>query len=285
LKTLNEKYPKVKITTKDFLVTGESFDLLIDSTRDLLITSPQPNEQDLSKYYESNLYISHTDSKAGLMAFLYQYVKKYSLALKLRLILRLNGSSGTLLDIGSGTGDFLKLAKENGWEAKGVEPNAAARNLAKQKNLEVFETIDVLSGQTYDVITLWHVLEHLPNLEFATQKIALLLKPGGTLVVAVPNFNSYDAKYYKRYWAAYDTPRHLWHFSKTSMAKIFPLSVRLVKTKPMLFDAFYVSLLSEKYKKGTTFSVKALFIGLWSNIKGLGSKEYSSQIYCYKKSN
>lgn len=285
MKTLNEKYPKVKITTKDFLVTGESFDLLIDSTRDLLITSPQPNEQDLSKYYESNLYISHTDSKAGLMAFLYQYVKKYSLALKLRLILRLNGSSGTLLDIGSGTGDFLKLAKENGWEAKGVEPNAAARNLAKQKNLEVFETIDVLSGQTYDVITLWHVLEHLPNLELATQKIALLLKPGGTLVVAVPNFNSYDAKYYKRYWAAYDTPRHLWHFSKTSMAKIFPLSVRLVKTKPMLFDAFYVSLLSEKYKKGTTFSVKALFIGLWSNIKGLGSKEYSSQIYCYKKSN
>jgi SAM-dependent methyltransferase len=285
LKTLNEKYPKVKITTKDFLVTGESFDLLIDSRRDLLITSPQPNEQDLSKYYESNLYISHTDSKAGLMAFLYQYVKKYSLALKLRLILRLNGSSGTLLDIGSGTGDFLKLAKENGWEAKGVEPNAAARNLAKQKNLEVFETIDVLSGQTYDVITLWHVLEHLPNLELATQKIALLLKPGGTLVVAVPNFNSYDAKYYKRYWAAYDTPRHLWHFSKTSMAKIFPLSVRLVKTKPMLFDAFYVSLLSEKYKKGTTFSVKALFIGLWSNIKGLGSKEYSSQIYCYKKSN
>ena len=282
---MNEKYPKVKITTKDFLVTGESFDLLIDSTRDLLITSPQPNEQDLSKYYESNLYISHTDSKAGLMAFLYQYVKKYSLALKLRLILRLNGSSGTLLDIGSGTGDFLKLAKDNGWEAKGVEPNAAARNLAKQKNLEVFETIDVLSGQTYDVITLWHVLEHLPNLELATQKIAHLLKPGGTLVVAVPNFNSYDAKYYKRYWAAYDTPRHLWHFSKTSMAKIFPLSVRLVKTKPMLFDAFYVSLLSEKYKKGTTFSVKALFIGLWSNIKGLGSKEYSSQIYCYKKSN
>lgn len=285
MKTLNEKYPKVKITTKDFLVTGESFDLLIDSRRDLLITSPQPNEQDLSKYYESNLYISHTDSKAGLMAFLYQYVKKYSLALKLRLILRLNGSSGTLLDIGSGTGDFLKLAKDNGWEAKGVEPNASARNLAKQKNLEVFETIDMLSGQTYDVITLWHVLEHLPNLELATQKIAHLLKPGGTLVVAVPNFNSYDAKYYKRYWAAYDTPRHLWHFSKTSMAKIFPLSVRLVKTKPMLFDAFYVSLLSEKYKKGTTFSVKALFIGLWSNIKGLGSKEYSSQIYCYKKSN
>ncbi len=282
---MNEKYPKVKITTKDFLVTGESFDLLIDSRRDLLITSPQPNEQDLSKYYESNLYISHTDSKAGLMAFLYQYVKKYSLALKLRLILRLNGSSGTLLDIGSGTGDFLKLAKDNGWEAKGVEPNASARNLAKQKNLEVFETIDMLSGQTYDVITLWHVLEHLPNLELATQKIAHLLKPGGTLVVAVPNFNSYDAKYYKRYWAAYDTPRHLWHFSKTSMAKIFPLSVRLVKTKPMLFDAFYVSLLSEKYKKGTTFSVKALFIGLWSNIKGLGSKEYSSQIYCYKKSN
>ena len=281
--TLKNNHKNLKITTKDFLVTGESFDLLIDSKRDMLITSPQPRAEDLAKYYESESYISHTDSKAGFMASLYQNVKKYSLALKLRLILTLNGKPGLLLDIGAGTGDFLKLAKDNGWKVKGVEPNDGASNLAKQKNLEIDESIEKLSGQTFDVVTLWHVLEHLPDLEIITQKIEALVKPGGTLIVAVPNFKSYDAKYYKNYWAAYDTPRHLWHFSKAAMGNIFSSSLTLVKTKPMIFDSFYVSLLSEKYKSGKSFSIKALLIGLWSNISGLNSKEYSSHIYCYKK--
>ncbi|MFT7036572.1 MAG: ubiquinone/menaquinone biosynthesis C-methylase UbiE [Cyclobacteriaceae bacterium] len=281
--TLKNNQKNVKITTKDFLVTGESFDLLIDSKRDMLTTSPQPKAEDLAKYYESNDYISHTDSKAGFMASMYQNIKKYSLALKLRLILTLNGSPGLLLDIGAGTGDFLKLAKDNGWEVKGIEPNDGAANLAKQKKLEIYENIDQLSGQTFDVVTLWHVLEHLPDLEMVIQKIESLIKPGGTLIVAVPNFKSYDANYYKNYWAAYDTPRHLWHFSKTAMGNIFSSSMKLVKIKPMIFDSFYVSLLSEKYKTGNSFSIKALFIGLWSNISALNSKEYSSHIYCYKK--
>ena len=273
----------IKTTTKDFLVTGESFDLLIDSKRDMLITSPQPKGEGLEKYYDSNDYISHTDSKAGFMASVYQNIKKYTLALKLRLILTLNGSPGLLLDIGAGTGDFLKLAKDNGWEVKGVEPNDGASNLAKQKKLEIYESMDQLSGQTFDVVTLWHVLEHLPDLEIVIQKIESLVTPGGTLIVAVPNFKSYDANYYKNYWAAYDTPRHLWHFSKTAMVNIFSSSMKLVKVKPMIFDSFYVSLLSEKYKSGNSFSIKALFIGLWSNISALNTKEYSSHIYCYKK--
>jgi 2-polyprenyl-3-methyl-5-hydroxy-6-metoxy-1,4-benzoquinol methylase len=187
------------------------------------------------------------------------------------------------LDIGAGTGDFLKLAKDNGWDVKGVEPNDGASNLARKKNIEICETIDKLSGETFDVVTLWHVLEHLPDLEIITKKIEDLIKPGGILIVAVPNFKSYDAKYYKNYWAAYDTPRHLWHFSKTAMRGIFSNTMKLIKIKPMIFDSFYVSLLSEKYKSGKVFSVKALFIGLWSNILALNSKEYSSHIYCYKK--
>ena len=281
---MNNNNKILKFTTKDFLVSGESFDLLIDSKREMLITSPQPRAEDLAKYYESDAYISHTDSKAGFMASMYQNVKKYSLALKLRLILTLHGSPGLLLDIGAGTGDFLKLAKDNGWDVKGVEPNAGASNLAKQKNLEIYESIEKLSGQTFNVVTLWHVLEHLPDLEAVIQKIEALIKPGGTLIVAVPNFKSYDANYYKNYWAAYDTPRHLWHFSKTTMANLFSSSITLVKVKPMIFDSFYVSLLSEKYKTGESFSIKALLIGLWSNISALRSKEYSSHIYCYKKS-
>jgi len=284
LHTLKNNQKDIKFTTKDFLVTGESFDLLIDSKRDMLITSPQPGAENLAKYYESDAYISHTDSKAGLMAAVYQNVKKYSIALKLRLILTLNGSPGLLLDIGAGTGDFLKLAKDNGWDVKGVEPNDGASNLAKQKNLEIYDAIDKLSGQSFDVVTLWHVLEHLPDLEVITQKIEALIKPGGTLIVAVPNFKSYDANHYKNYWAAYDTPRHLWHFSKTAMGNLFSSSMTLVKIKPMVFDSFYVSLLSEKYKTGRSFSIKALLIGLWSNISALNSKEYSSHIYCYKKS-
>lgn len=280
---MKKNQKNLKITTKDFLVTGESFDLLLDSKRDLLITSPQPKAEDLAKYYKSDAYISHTDSKETFVASLYQNVKKYSLALKLRLILTLNGSPGSLLDIGAGTGDFLKLAKDNGWDVKGVEPNDGASNLARKKNLEIYENIDMLSGKTFDVVTLWHVLEHLPDLEIITQKIEDLIKPGGTLIVAVPNFKSYDAKHYKNYWAAYDTPRHLWHFSKTAMSTIFSSSITLVKSKPMIFDSFYVSLLSEKYKTGKSFSIKALLIGLWSNISALNSKEYSSHIYCYKK--
>ena len=280
---MKDHQKNTEITTKDFLVTGESFDLLIDAKRDMLITSPQPKAEDLAKYYESDAYISHTDSKAGIMASLYQNVKKYSLALKLRLIQTLNGTSGSLLDIGAGTGDFLKLAKDNGWIVEGIEPNENASNLAKQKDLKIYETIDLLSGQTFDVVTLWHVLEHLPELEIMIQKIEALIKPGGTLIVAVPNFKSYDANYYKKYWAAYDTPRHLWHFSKTAMTRIFSSSMTLVKIKPMIFDSFYVSLLSEKYKTGKSFSIKALFVGLWSNLVALNSKEYSSHIYCYKK--
>ena len=274
---------KIKISTKDFLVSGESFDLLEDSERDMLITSPQPEVEDLAKYYESDAYISHTDSKKGLFASIYQNVRKYSLALKLRLITSLHGNEGSLLDIGAGTGDFLKLAKNNHWDVKGIEPNENAANLARQKGLVINESIDALEGQKFDVVTLWHVLEHLPDLEIIIEKIEALVKPGGILIVAVPNFRSYDAKFYKNYWAAYDTPRHLWHFSKVSMGKIFSSTIKLIKIKPMIFDSFYVSLLSEKYKTGKSFSIKALFIGLWLNLAGMNTKEYSSHIYCYKK--
>ena len=132
-------------------------------------------------------------------------------------------------------------------------------------------------------MTLWHVLEHLPELEFEINRLKRMVKPGGHLIIAVPNYKSYDAGYYQEYWAAYDAPRHLWHFSRKSMENIFCDSMHLVDVKPMWFDAFYVSLLSEKYKSGNSFSIKALFIALWSNIKALNSKEYSSLIYCFQK--
>ncbi|MBV1922686.1 MAG: class I SAM-dependent methyltransferase [Flavobacteriaceae bacterium] len=274
----------IYITAKDYLVSGESFDLLYDSDRKMLITSPQPSLDNLSKYYESEEYISHTDNKKGLINYLYQKVKSNALQSKTDLIFKLNKRTGSLLDIGAGTGDFLNIAQDKGWKINGVEPNQNARELAASKNVDLKENIEDFSGSKFDVITLWHVLEHLPNLEEAILQIENLLSPEGTLIIAVPNYNSFDAKHYKSHWAAFDVPRHLWHFSKSSMKVIFSDKLKLEQIKPMIFDSFYVSLLSEKNKNGSSSFVKAFLVGLWSNLSAWRSKEYSSLIYCFKNS-
>lgn len=271
------------LLVKDYLVSGESFNLIYDPDLDFLKTIPQPNSDDLPKYYESHDYISHTDEKKGLLSSLYQFVKSWSLKKKTKLIYNLNDGTGSLLDIGSGTGDFLKVAKDKGWEVSGMEPNKNAAKLASEKGIQLKSTIDEFEGNQFDVITLWHVLEHIPNLEETILKLSNLVKPNGTLIIAVPNFNSFDSKYYGKYWAAFDVPRHLWHFSKKSMEKLFSKDFKLHKIEPMIFDSFYVSLLSEKYKTGNKFSLKAFWIGLKSNLKAKTTKEYSSHIYCFKK--
>ena len=279
-----QKAPKhIPDSVKDHLVSEEIFQLQYDHERSMLVTTPQPSKEELPSYYESEAYISHTDGKKGLMPYLYQTVKKYALSKKLRLITILNRKPGTLLDIGAGTGEFLKLAKQYGWEISGVEVSEKARAFSKQKGIDLQTSIDRYKGQQFDVITLWHVLEHLPDLENTITKIEALLRPGGSLVVAVPNFNAYDAKFYKQFWAAYDVPRHLWHFSKATMKVLFSEEMKLEKTKPMILDSFYVSLISEKYRSGKSFSILALLIGLWSNIAALRSKQYSSHIYCFRK--
>jgi len=274
----------VYITTKDFLVSGESFRLVYDSEFNMLVTTPQPTAENLPDYYESDAYISHTDSEKGLLPFLYQKVKQRALKKKVQLITKLNKGTGSVLDIGAGTGEFLKVASEKGWKIYGAEPNEKARSISEQKGVNLKDSYTEFSNQKFDVITLWHVLEHLPNLQESIKEIENLLKPGGTLLIAVPNYKSFDAKFYKEFWAAYDVPRHLWHFSKESMIKLFSEEIKLTSTKPMIFDSFYVSLLSEKYKTENSFSIRAFFIGLWSNIRAWSSKEYSSHIYCFKKS-
>ncbi len=279
------KDPKhlIYCTAKDYLVSQETFTLHHDVSRDILITDPQPPLDSLYKYYESDAYISHTDSKKGIVSFLYQIVKKNALQSKVSLLEKLNKGIGTLLDIGAGTGDFLKQATNKGWTIEGVEPNASARKLASQKGVSLAESIEDFNGQQFDVVTLWHVLEHLPNLEETIKRIEDLINPGGVLIIAVPNFKSYDAKHYQSFWAAFDVPRHLWHFSKKSMTLLFSKKMKLEKIIPMLFDSFYVSLLSEKNKTGSQNLIKAFWVGLRSNIAAWSTKEYSSLIYCYKK--
>ncbi len=274
---------KKYLSVKDYLVSGESFDLIYDADLDFLKTFPQPNADELPKYYESQDYISHTDERRGLFSSLYQLIKKWSLQKKTTLISDQNNGIGSLLDVGAGTGDFLKIAKEKGWVVCGMEPNKTAANLAFGKGIELKPSLNDFEGKQFDVVTLWHVLEHIPNLKETLLKISGLVKPNGILIIAVPNFKSYDAEHYGKFWAAYDVPRHLWHFSKKSIEKLFSENFKLQEIKPLIFDSFYVSLLSEKYKTGRKFSLKAISIGFKSNLKARSSKEYSSHIYCFRK--
>lgn len=273
---------KSYLKTKDFSVSQEPFELLYDEALEMLITHPKP--KDLSPYYDSEVYISHTDAKVSLVDRLYQNVKQYSLKKKIQLIDNQCIKSKILLDFGAGTGDFLAKAKLSGFNGEGIEPNEKARANAAKKGIDLFQNIEAIKGKSYDVITLWHVLEHLPDLDEEVEKIASLLDDKGIVVVAVPNYKSYDAKHYGEHWAAYDVPRHLWHFSKTSISRLFERhAMEVVSIRPMLFDSFYVSLLSERYKGNKLYLINAFFVGLWSNMKAYFSKEYSSLIYVIKK--
>ncbi len=271
------------LTVIDYSVSKETFDLYYDQDLDLLITSPQPSPENLGRYYESNDYISHTDSKRSLFEKAYHFVKGIALKNKLNLINNCSSSKGNLLDIGAGTGDFLLTAKQNGWETIGVEPSEKAKGIAIGKGIKFSDSTQDLESHSFDVITMWHVLEHIPNLEIQIKELKRLVNPNGTIIIAVPNFKSYDANYYGKFWAAFDVPIHFWHFSKTAIQLLFQKeNIKLEKVLPMKFDSFYVSLLSEKYKNGKMNFVKAICIGLVSNWKAKSSLEYSSHIYVLK---
>lgn len=275
---------KTYLKVKDHSVSQEEFELVLDESLDYLITTPQPAPDKLPGYYESEDYISHTDGKRSLFERVYHLVKGYALSKKVFLINSFETPQRKLLDVGAGTGDFLVAAKQSDWNVSGVEPNKQAIANAAEKGIRLVENLDTIKDEKFDVITLWHVLEHLPDLENQIRKLNTLLKPDGILVIAVPNFKSYDAQYYKEYWAAFDVPRHLWHFSQNAINRIFgKQGFHVEKVLPMYFDAFYVSLLSEKYKRGKMNPVGAFFRGWKSNRLAKQSGEYSSLIYVLKK--
>ncbi|WP_159780312.1 bifunctional 2-polyprenyl-6-hydroxyphenol methylase/3-demethylubiquinol 3-O-methyltransferase UbiG [Flavobacterium sp. 9AF] len=270
------------IEVKDFSVSGKSFSLLMDEELELLKTIPQPSLLDLPSYYESEDYISHTDHSRSLFEKMYQIVKRSAIKKKVNLLTKYS-IKGKILDIGAGTGDFLVEAKNKNWDVLGFEPNEKARKLALEKGIKFTDELENLESNQFDVITMWHVLEHIPNLEYQIEELKRLLKPNGILFIAVPNFKSYDAKYYAAFWAAYDVPRHLWHFSKKAIELLFQKqNIKLFHVKPMWFDSFYVAMLSEKYKTGKMNFIKGFFIGFVSNCKGIANNEYSSHIYILK---
>lgn len=278
----------------DFTVTKEKFNIVSCINCNFFFTNPRPDQFVIGKYYESKDYISHSNTKKGIINSLYQIVRSYSLSKKVQLIAKLyrfeNKAEDTreLLDIGSGTGEFLAKANENGWKGIGVEPNLKAREKAiTNYSLEIYKEEDVstLGSGRFDVITMWHVLEHVHNLNERLGEIFNLLKPGGLSIIAVPNHLSYDAKKYKKDWAAYDVPRHLYHFDPNSIKRLFKKHNLLhVKSYPMKFDSFYVSLLSEKNIANKNRFLSAFISGIISNLKAKNNPEmYSSVIYIFKK--
>lgn len=273
---------------KDFSVSNEEFSLHINNEFQILKTEPFPNLKNLQFYYSSEEYISHTDSNKSFTDKIYQTIKKYAIDKKMKLVKKYqNSETINLLDVGCGTGDFLKsCSKKNKWNVSGVEPNDKARIKAEEKNLVIASNYEHLICKNFHCITLWHVLEHLPNIDEEFNKFYQLLNNQGILILALPNYNSKDAKIYKKNWAAFDVPRHLWHFSKTSIFKLASIyNFEVLDVLPMYFDSFYVSMLSEKNAINKIKLTKAFLNGFYSNISGFFTKEYSSQIYILKKRN
>lgn len=269
----------------DYFLSGESFTILQCTNCSFKITDPKPDKNKISSYYKSKDYISHTDSKKGIVNNIYQIVRKYNVRKKYRLIKKYTlGKS--ILDIGCGTGDLLNFFKEKKWNTFGIEPDVSARNIANKKGVDVYpeDKLNCFSDNQFDVITLWHVLEHVYDIQERINEINRLLCKNGILVVALPNCKSWDAKYYKEFWAAWDMPRHLYHFDKETVRLLFKENdFELITIKSMKFDSYYVSMLSEKYKNGKQNLLKAFYYGFKSNVAAIKNKEYSSLIYIFKK--
>lgn len=269
----------------DYTVSGETF--RIDECRSctLRFTQDSPGGERRLHYYKSENYISHTNTSKGLINRLYQVIRKRTMDAKRKLVEKASGlRNGILLDVGSGTGTFVNTMQEHGWQVTGLEPDADARTVAgKNYNLQLLKENEIYSlpNHSFDVITLWHVLEHVEGLAPLMQQLRLLLNDKGSIFIAVPNYTSSDASVYKKFWAAYDVPRHLYHFSPESMKVLVEKNgMKIVNYRPMWYDSFYISLLSSKYKNKTTRWVAALWYGMVSNIKALFNvKKCSSVIY------
>lgn len=282
--------------TKDYSVSGKSFSIWECANCSLRFTQDIPDSNSIGQYYKSENYISHTNTSEGLINRLYQIVRKQTLRQKRKLICKIaERKKGTLLDVGSGTGAFVNEMKQSGWNVTGLEPDEDARKVAIESfdcELKTTEELFDLAENTFDVITLWHVLEHVHDLHGYLQQFKKLLKQDGRLVIAVPNYTSFDASVYKEYWAAYDVPRHLYHFSPLSMKLLIGKNgMRIARYKRMWFDSFYVSFLSSQYKnartqdgQGKTNWFAASWNGFISNLGALfDKKKCSSVIYIISK--
>lgn len=277
------------LTCTDHYASGETFEVIRCAHCGFMMTQGAPVEAEIGRYYESPDYISHTNTRKGLMNFIYHVVRRFMLARKTSLVKRASKlKKGALLDYGTGTGYFADAMARCGWSVKAIEKSPSARDFAKQQfglEVEAEDALKTYADASFEVVTLWHVMEHLEDLNGMWDTFHRILKKRGILIVAVPNPDSFDAEKYGEWWAAYDVPRHLWHFRPSVMQRFGVRHQFILEERyPMPMDAFYVSMLTEKYKGSRLSFVKGLWTGTLAWFSALGKKERSSSmIYVFRK--
>ncbi len=278
------------LSATDHTVSHEKYSILECGVCTLRFTQDVPSAATIAPYYKSENYISHTNTSKGLINRLYHYVRGITLTRKRRLLQKATGrKQGRMLDLGSGTGAFVGEMSSHGWNATGLEPDESARAVALNDYKVVLEDIDQFYSLEpgFDAITMWHVLEHVHDLHAYIAQLRKLLTTKGRLFIAVPNYTAIDASVFKENWAAYDVPRHLYHFSPQSMkALVEAHEMRMLAYKPMWYDSFYISLLSSGIRSGhgRTSWFSAIIVGLRSNLRALTDiKRCSSVIYVIGK--
>jgi len=275
------------LKTKDYFYSKKEFTIQECLSCGFRFTNPRPQESKLNSYYDSENYLSYSSQKRGLLPCFYNLIKNYSIRKKYNFIKKLT-SGNSILDIGSGSGEFLNYFNKKNWQTLGIEPNKYARDYSSTTySLDIQDEtyISIIKDNSFDIITLWHVLEHVPNLNERILQVKRILKDTGVIIIAVPICNSFDAKHYNKYWAAYDVPRHFYHFTQSSITKLMEKhKLSISKIIPLVFDSFYISMVSEKYKSGSLKLINSLLIGLSSNLSAyFGTKDYSSLIFVIKK--
>lgn len=277
---------QIHLWVKDLFLTNEAFEIHECLKCGLLFTEPRPKPKEIGKYYLSEEYYSHQENKKGFVPRIYEAVKSVNLKKKYKMATK-GLEPGRMLEIGCGAGDFLHTMEKHGWTCTGIEPSESAKEIATKKvkaKLLNPQEIDKLEDESFDLITMWHVLEHVDNLKEEIKQLQRLLKKGGRLVLALPNFKSADAQYYKEYWAAYDVPRHLNHFCRESINNIFKTTdFKRIKTDKLVWDAYYISYMSEKYMNHSLPLLKGAWKGLRSNCKARKNGEWSSLVYILER--
>ncbi|MBW8362532.1 MAG: class I SAM-dependent methyltransferase [Kaistella sp.] len=268
---------------KDHFLTGENFELRETETAGVLKTHPIP--ENMAAYYESKAYISHHQDSGSIKEKLYKFLQSFNLNYKRNILAKELHLNAKVLDYGCGAGEFLKFVEQD-FQTFGYEPNKSAREFASKKltKTQLISNLNTIQDASLDAITLWHVFEHIENQQDILKIFYNKLKTNGLLIIAVPNHTSDDAMRYREFWAAYDVPRHVFHFSKTGMEKLMnKQNWQIKKIKPLLLDSFYISMLSEKYRKSPLFWLKGFIYGAVSNFKASKTGEFSSLIYIIGK--
>jgi 2-polyprenyl-3-methyl-5-hydroxy-6-metoxy-1,4-benzoquinol methylase len=282
----NKEEFKNFLVVTDNSVSKESFVIVECENCSFKFTNPRPDAISIGSYYESEEYISHSNIKTGIINRAYHVVRSITTKQKVELINRYAPAKGSILDYGCGTGVFIKACKKDGWEIRGVEPSEKAREIAISETGELIASdLSEIQGEKFEIITLWHVLEHIHDLNETMNELVEMLSDEGTLIIAVPNADSHDAELYKENWAAYDVPRHLYHFTQPTMKRLLKKhKLNLQEVLPMKFDAYYVSMLSEKHREGKTKMINSVMNGYKSNSYAKqNGNDYSSLIFIAKK--